>query len=155
MALNRIRTTSRRPEDTRFLDAWGRQWCDRQGYTEAPSDVAGVVARTLALDNRKQAVDEMHELCKPYRHPSRVPEKKSEPIVEPPPAVRKRGAPKGKTLKLRLPEEELSAWKSLAERHGRSLSDLVRTSVRDELEFDRADPRTELDQALDQWPARL
>ena len=139
MALSNVRVNTDRPEDTRALDRIGRDWCDRHGYGAAPDYIAGTVARTFALDNRPQAVAAMHELCRPYLHPSRVPKEKPEPIVEPPPAVRKRGAPKEKTIKLRVGEEELSAWKSLAERHGRPLSDLVRTSMKSELEYDKLD----------------
>jgi hypothetical protein len=156
LSLSTVRVGGDRPDDGAYLDRWGRNWLQSHGYTyfTAPSfdgkstrvgdhesglatELAGSVARLYHLYGRG-GLEEMHRMAAPHKHPSRRPQPKPEPTADVPPATRKRGEPKGKTLKLRLPEEELSAWKSLAERHGRSLSDLVRTSVRDELEFDQA-----------------
>jgi len=140
MALSNIRVNPNRPEDTRALDHWGREWCDRNGYSDAPDYIAGTVARTFALDTRKQAVDEMHELCKPYLHPSRVPRtdpsfKSEEPAVLPP----AEHEPLTERLELRLGDGELEGWRAHAQRTGKSLSFLVRRAMRDDVAYEQAE----------------
>jgi hypothetical protein len=137
LALHRATASGNRPEDTLGLLAAGREWLDRRGYGSAPDHVAGQVARMSALGASEK---DLHEVARPFLHPSRVPPvepaKTEEPVELP-----AEGEPLTERLELRVGRGELEGLKAWARQQGQPLSRLLRRAVRSEMEFDRAAAR--------------